>query len=92
MEKEEIRCIVSGKVHGVTYRDFIARHAKHLALTGFVRNIPDFKVEIVVQGYSDALERFLAHARKGPFLARVSHIEVERSEVREQYESFNIEF
>ena len=92
MEKEEIHCIVSGKVQGVTYRDFVAKHARHLALVGFVRNIPDFKVEIVAQGYPDRLEKFLEYARKGPFLSKVSDVEVEWRDSREIYTSFEVVF
>lgn len=59
------------------YRDFIAKHARHLALVGYVKNNPDFKVEIVAQGYADKLEKFLEHVHKGPFLAKVSGVQVE---------------
>ena len=92
MKRQEIRCVVSGKVRGVTYRDLIARHARHLALTGYVRNIPDFKVEIVAQGYPDALEKFLSYARRGPFMARVSNIDVEERELREALDAFEVVF
>ncbi|OGG79769.1 hypothetical protein A3A39_04495 [Candidatus Kaiserbacteria bacterium RIFCSPLOWO2_01_FULL_54_13] len=92
MEIEEIRCVVRGKVQGVFYRDFVAKHARHLALTGYVRNAPNFTVEVVAQGYRDSLEKFLTHIRKGPFLARVSDVDVEWREPTEQYESFNVVF
>ena len=90
MEVEEIRCVVRGKVQGVFYRDFVAKHARHLALTGYVRNTPNFTVEIVAQGYRDSLEKFLAHARKGPFLARVSDIEVEWRAPTGRFQGFEI--
>ncbi len=92
METAEIRCVVSGKVQGVTYRDFVAKHARHLALTGYVRNLPDFKVEIVAQGVTDHLEKFLEHARRGPFLARVSNIAVDWREPGERHPSFEVVF
>ena len=92
MEIEEVRCIVSGKVQGVFYRDFVAKHARHLALTGYVRNLPNFTVEIVGQGFRDKLEKFLEHVRKGPFLARVSDAEVEWRKPSEKFDSFNIVF
>ena len=88
----EIHCIASGKVQGVMYRDFIARHARHLALTGYVRNLPDFTVEIVAQGYADSLEKFLEYARRGPFLARVSKFAVERREASEPLDPFEVVF
>ena len=92
MEKEEIRCLVKGKVQGVFYRDFVAKHARHLALTGYVKNLPNFTVEVVAQGYRDSLEKFLTHARKGPFLARVSDMELEWRKPSEEMESFDVVF
>ncbi|MBI2612947.1 acylphosphatase [Candidatus Kaiserbacteria bacterium] len=92
MEVEEVRCVVKGKVQGVFYRDFVAKHARHLALTGFVRNMPNFTVEIVAQGYNDKLEKFLEHARKGPFLARVSDIDVEWRTPSQKFSSFDVVF
>ncbi|OGG50952.1 hypothetical protein A2763_02880 [Candidatus Kaiserbacteria bacterium RIFCSPHIGHO2_01_FULL_54_36] len=89
---EEILCIVSGKVQGVFYRDFIASHARDLALTGYVRNMSDSSVEIVAQGSRADLEKFLEHARRGPFLARVSNIEVEWQEPTGPYKAFEVVF
>ena len=92
MEIEEIRCVVQGKVQGVFYRDFVAKHARHLALTGFVRNTPDFTVEIVAQGFRDKLEKLVEHLHKGPFLARVSKVETEWRIPKERLDSFDIVF
>ncbi|OGG52058.1 hypothetical protein A3C18_02020 [Candidatus Kaiserbacteria bacterium RIFCSPHIGHO2_02_FULL_54_11b] len=92
MEIEEVRCFVSGKVQGVFYRDFVAKHARHLALTGYVKNLPNFKVEILTQGFRDNLEKFLEHARRGPFLARVSDIDIEWRVPKERHASFEVVF
>jgi len=92
MEIEEVRCLVKGKVQGVFYRDFVGKHARHLALTGYVRNMPNFTVEIVAQGYRNKLEKFLAHVRKGPFLARVSDVDVEWREPSGEFASFDVVF
>ena len=89
---EEVRCIVKGKVQGVFYRDFVGKHARHLALTGYVRNTPNFTVEVVAQGYHDKLEKFLMHVRKGPFLARVSDVDVEWREPSQEFNSFDVVF
>ncbi|QQG38399.1 MAG: acylphosphatase [Candidatus Kaiserbacteria bacterium] len=92
MQTEEIRCIVKGKVQGVFFRDFVVKHARHLALTGYVRNTSDFMVEVVAQGYHDRLEKLIAHLRKGPFLARVSDVHVEWRQAGEQLENFEVVF
>ena len=90
MEKEEVKCVVSGKVQGVAFRFFVAKHARHLAHVGHVRNAPDFKVEVVAQGFSDKLEKFIEHLRKGPFGAHVSDVNVDWRKPTEEYETFEI--
>ena len=87
-----MRCVVSGKVQGVFYRDFVAKHAKHLALTGYVNNFPNFKVEVVAQGYRDKLERLIELLHKGPFLSKVSGVEVEWRGLGEAYTDFSVVF
>ncbi|MBI4093484.1 acylphosphatase [Candidatus Kaiserbacteria bacterium] len=92
MEIEEIRCVVRGKVQGVFYRDFVGKHAKHLALTGYVRNMSNFSVEVVAQGYQDKLEKLIEHLRKGSFLARVSEVNVEWMKPSKIFASFDVVF
>jgi len=92
MEVEEIRCLVRGKVQGVFYRDFVAKHARHLALTGHVRNTPNFAVEVVAQGFPDKLEKLIAHLHKGPFQSKVSQVDVEWREPSKRAESFEVVF
>ncbi|KKW26335.1 MAG: Acylphosphatase [Candidatus Kaiserbacteria bacterium GW2011_GWB1_52_6] len=89
-EIEEIRCIVSGTVQGVLYRNFVAEYARHLALVGYVRNTPDSTVEVVAQGYHDKLEEFIGHLHKGTFLSRVSDVDVEWHAPSQRFQSFNI--
>lgn len=92
MEKGEVRCVVSGKVQGVFYRDFVVKHARHLALTGTVKNLPNFKVEVVAQGYEDKLQKLVEHLHKGPFLSKVSGVEVEWREPSGDFQGFTVEF
>ena len=92
MEVEEVRCIVKGKVQGVFYRDFVGKHARHLELTGYARNMPNFTVEIVAQGYRDKLEKLIEYVRKGTFLSRVSNVEAEWREPKEKLDSFDVVF
>jgi acylphosphatase len=45
-----VRCIVSGKVQGVWYRDTTRRKAQSLSLGGHAINLPDGTVEVVACG------------------------------------------
>ena len=63
--------LVSGRVQGVGYRHFVHRAAAVEGLHGWVRNLPDGRVEIQAEGEREALERFERHVRQGPPASRV---------------------
>ena len=67
--------LIEGRVQGVGYRDWMAREAARLGLSGWVRNRVDGKVEAVVGGPEPAVEALLSLCRRGPLLARVDAVE-----------------
>ncbi|WP_066718061.1 acylphosphatase [Sphingomonas pituitosa] len=71
------RILVSGRVQGVGYRDWVVRTAQRGGLTGWVRNLRDGRVEILAAGEDTALGLFVEACREGPPLARVAHVESE---------------
>jgi acylphosphatase len=66
---------VSGRVQGVGFRYFAEDAARGLSVTGWVRNMPDGRVEAEVQGEAQELKDFFSELRKGPVLSRVKDIE-----------------
>ena len=83
------RAVVSGRVQGVGFRFFAERAANKEGVFGWVRNLPDGRVETVVEGSDDAVERYLAEIRKGPLGARVTDVAVE-DRPPGKFESFEI--
>ena len=71
---QALHLLISGRVQGVGFRYALAHEARALGLRGWVRNILDGRVEAIVQGPPDALEKLTAWARRGPALARVSAV------------------
>jgi acylphosphatase len=69
------RYIVEGRVQGVGYRYFVMREAAALGVTGFARNLPDGRVEVVGEGKDEALAAFEESLRQGPSFADVKHLE-----------------
>ena len=69
------RWVVSGRVQGVGFRWFVLRRAEALGLRGWVRNLPDGRVEIVAAGSPEAIGDIDAAIRAGPRLARVDDVE-----------------
>ena len=71
------RFLISGRVQGVGFRFFTEEAASREGLSGWVRNLPDGRVEASAEGEAEALERFERRVRQGPRGARVEHVEIE---------------
>ena len=74
-DRVALRAAVSGRVQGVFFRDTTRREAEALGLAGWVRNLPDGRVEAFLVGPRDACERALAFLRIGPPRAHVTNVE-----------------
>jgi acylphosphatase len=68
--------LVSGQVQGVYFRDTCRRTALAQGVAGWVRNLPDGRVEAVFAGDADRVERLVRWAQTGPRHARVSDVVV----------------
>ena len=69
------RVVITGRVQGVGYRDWMVVQARRLGVAGWVRNRADGAVEALVFSDTDAMEELLRACRRGPRLASVSQIE-----------------
>jgi acylphosphatase len=68
------RCHVAGRVQGVFYRASARQRAIELGITGYARNLPDGRVEVLACGESTAVAQFCDWLRQGPPSARVSDV------------------
>ncbi|MBV8407073.1 MAG: acylphosphatase [Alphaproteobacteria bacterium] len=73
----QARLVVTGRVQGVGYRDWVMERAERLGLSGWVRNRIDGSVEAVIVGEDDAVGRMVEACRRGPPAARVDAVDVE---------------
>lgn len=69
-----VHCIVSGRVQGVFYRALTQERALRLGLRGWVRNLPDGRVELVACGGESELKQLQDWLWKGPQQAQVSEV------------------
>ncbi len=88
----EIRAhiLVSGRVQGVFFRDHTQRWASSLSLSGWVRNVLDGRVEVVVEGDKEKIEKLIAKLKLGPPMAEVIHLEVSWDEYQGEFTGFRI--
>jgi acylphosphatase len=71
------RVLISGRVQGVFFRDTCRRLAVEHGVVGWVRNLPDGRVEAVFEGLADDVRRLVDWAHRGPRLAVVEEVTVE---------------
>ena len=68
------RVVITGRVQGVGYRDWMMEEAMRLGVHGWVRNRRNGAVEALVAGEEAAVQALLLLCRRGPRLARVDDI------------------
>jgi len=73
---KRVRVLVSGDVQGVGFRWYCREQAMGGRVTGFVRNLPDGRVEAAFEGEPEAVEAMVRWCRAGPGGARVESVEV----------------
>jgi acylphosphatase len=84
------RIVISGMVQGVAYRQSAVWEAERLGLRGWVRNLPDGRVEALAEGPRERVESLVAWCWRGPPAARVSGVAVTWSEARGDLQAFSI--
>jgi acylphosphatase len=85
------RFVISGRVQGVGFRWFARDAAVREGATGWVRNLPDGRVEALVEGDVEAVTRVERSLRTGPPGARVQTVNVVTEEPSGVYPDFSIE-
>ena len=74
MSNECRHYLVSGRVQGVWYRASTCERARELGLSGWVRNLPDGRVELIASGPRAQLEALEHWLWQGPPMARVTAV------------------
>src|SRR2546430_14295945 len=69
------RAVVAGRVQGVWFRESCRDQAQAAGVAGWVRNLADGRVEVVLEGPPAAVDEVLAWCRRGPRRARVDGVE-----------------
>jgi acylphosphatase len=69
-----MRFYVAGRVQGVWFRASAQQEATRLGLTGWAKNLPDGRVEVVACGEQDKLAILHEWLKHGPLLAKVEKV------------------
>jgi acylphosphatase len=77
MERVRAHVLIAGRVQGVNFRSSTRDCARAAGVGGWVRNLPDGRVEAVFEGPRDSVERVVNWCYSGPAPARVDRVQVE---------------
>ena len=90
-EASRANLVVSGRVQGVFYRASTMEQAQRLGLVGWVMNLADGGVEVLVEGPRYCIEELIAWCRLGPPLAKVTDVVVKWLEATGEFETFRVQ-
>jgi len=83
---------ISGHVQGVFFRYETKRLAVRLGVFGWVRNLPDGRVEAVFEGEKDNVEEMIKFCQRGPPGAIVKNVKVLWEKPTGEFDSFQIRY
>lgn len=83
---------IQGRVQGVGFRHFAQVNAEEVGVYGWIKNLPDGRVEAVFAGPLDHIREMVNRCEQGPGASRVDDIDVEVKEADEEYETFEIRY
>jgi acylphosphatase len=89
MESKQVFFI--GKVQGVYFRENAMDKAIELNLNGFVRNLSNGQVEMIVQGNKKKIDNLIEFCKNNQPYAKVNNLNVKTIDINEKYSNFIIE-
>jgi len=90
--KSRVHVIISGRVQGVWFRASTKDKAEQLGLNGWVRNTRDGDVEAVFEGDEEQIKKMINWCHKGPSMARVENVKVEKQPASDVFNGFSIKY
>ena len=87
---KRIHIYISGRVQFVGFRYYVKRKAVSLGLKGWVKNLPDGRVECSAEGLHDKLIKLIDFCKKGPFFSRVDNVSVKYGRHTGKFSGFEI--
>lgn len=81
---------VSGRVQGVFFRSETQDEAIKRNVTGWVKNLPDGRVEAVLEGEKENIEKVIEFCKRGPPGARVTRVDVNWQSFTGEFKKFGI--
>lgn len=92
MNSKRVHLLVEGRVQGVYFRQGMMETAEKNNVLGWVRNLPDNKVEAILEGNDSNVDAVVEWARFGPAGAVVQELKVTEETYVEEFSDFEIRY
>lgn len=89
---KRIHVWISGRVQGIFFRANTRRKAMDLNLKGWVKNLEDGRIEVVIEGEDSDVRKMIEFLKKGPFGAKVTKFDLKEEKYKGEFESFEIAY
>ena len=86
----QVHIFISGRVQGLFFRQFTQEKAQELELVGWIRNLSNGRVEALIEGDKEKIEKLLTYLKQGPPLSKVEKIEVNYQKHQGEFKDFSI--
>lgn len=87
---KSLRCLVDGRVQGVAFRAWTREQAERLGVAGWVRNLPDGRVEALLQGEENVVNKMQSLLQEGSPWSRVNAVACSWVDEEKTYGAFSI--
>lgn len=87
---KQYHLLITGRVQGVGYRASALEKGQQLGIRGWVKNLSDGRVEMLIAGEQLELEQMISWTEQGPRFAEVTHIDVSEQSVTGKLSDFHI--
>lgn len=84
--------LVEGLVQGVGFRYFVKTNAERYNIKGFVKNMNSGDVYIEAEGTEQTMQEFLPQVKRGPRVAHVRKMTVEKMDELKNFTKFEVAF
>jgi acylphosphatase len=92
MAQIRVHVWIKGRVQGVCFRAYTQEQAEQLGLTGWVRNLPDGRVEAVFEGDEAKVRDMVRWCHSGPSYAHVTEVSVVEEDYKGEYDRFSLRY
>lgn len=85
-----VRLVIEGTVQGVFFRESTRREAEARGVAGWVRNLPDGRVEAVLEGPRQAVDAVVQWCHRGPPAAHVERVQAWPEPATGEFAAFTV--